>query len=89
METPKITIEVNSEEFDNAIEKANRLVELLREAQQIIDSLSGKPSRPSMRESLMIAMETIRQECETRAQSYGGTCQGSPWERIAKENSAD
>lgn len=89
MEKPKITIEVNSEELDQVIKKANRLVELLREAQQIVDSLSGKPSRPSMRESLMITMETIRQECETRAQSYGGTCQGSPWERIAKGNSAD
>ena len=35
------------------------------------------------------AVESICQELETRAQSYGGTCQGSPWERIAKENSAD
>ena len=83
------TITVNCKELDDAIEKANRLVELLREAQQIIDSLSGKSSRPSLREPLMIAIETIRQECETRAQSYGGTCQGSPWERIAKGNSAD
>lgn len=40
MPKPEITIEVNSEELDQAIEKANRLVELLREAQQIIDSLS-------------------------------------------------
>lgn len=28
--------------LDAAVEKANRLVELLREAKQIVDSLSGK-----------------------------------------------
>lgn len=37
-----VKIEVDSDELDIAIEKANRLVELLREAQQIISSLSGK-----------------------------------------------
>lgn len=36
-----ITIEINTEQVDEAIEKANRLVELLKEAVQIIDSLSG------------------------------------------------
>lgn len=37
----KIAIELDSEALDEAIEKANRLGELLREVQQIIDSLSG------------------------------------------------
>ena len=41
---PDIKIKVNCEELDKAIEKANRLVELLREAKQIIDSLSPKPN---------------------------------------------
>ena len=36
---PDIKIKVNCDELDKAIEKANRLVELLREAKQIIDSL--------------------------------------------------
>lgn len=43
--TPKrtagITIEVESASIDDAIEKANRLVELLREAATLIDSLSA------------------------------------------------
>lgn len=38
----KVEVEVCTEDLDEAIEKANRLVELLREAQQIIDSLFGK-----------------------------------------------
>ena len=37
----KVDISLDSEALDNTIEKANRLVELLREAQQIFDSLSG------------------------------------------------
>ena len=37
----EIHVELNSEDLDEAIKKANRLVELLREAQQIVDSLSG------------------------------------------------
>ncbi len=37
-----IKIEVNSDELDSIIEKANRLVEILREAQQIVNSLSTK-----------------------------------------------
>ena len=36
------TVEVDSSSIDVAIEKANRLVELLREASAIIDSLSGR-----------------------------------------------
>lgn len=35
----EINIDVETKKLDEAIEKANRLVELLREAQQIIDSL--------------------------------------------------
>lgn len=37
----ELTISVNCTELDAAIDKANRLVELLREASQIINSLSG------------------------------------------------
>ena len=36
---PEIIVEVDTKNIDAAIEKANRLVELLQEAQQIIDSL--------------------------------------------------
>lgn len=35
----KVKISLDSKELDQAIEKANRLIELLREVQQIIDSL--------------------------------------------------
>lgn len=34
-----VRLRLDTSEIDTAIEKANRLVELLREAQQIIDSL--------------------------------------------------
>lgn len=37
-----ITIEVNTQSLDEAIEKASRLVELLQEASHSIDSLSGR-----------------------------------------------
>lgn len=40
----EITINVNTAGLDAAIEKANRLLELLREAASIIDSLSGRES---------------------------------------------
>ena len=59
MENPKITIEVNTEELDQVIEKANRLVELLREAQQIIDSLSGKEQNHSRLDAFMVALDEI------------------------------
>lgn len=36
----EINIEVKADGLDEIIEKTNRLVELLREAQQIIDSLT-------------------------------------------------
>lgn len=41
MAKQEITVKVNCEQLDEGIEKANRLVELLREVQRIIDSLSG------------------------------------------------
>ena len=59
MENPKLTIEVNTEELDQVIEKANRLVELLREAQQIIDSLSGKEQNHSRLDAFMVALNEI------------------------------
>ena len=40
MEEAKITIYFDYTVIDEMIDKVNRLVELLREAQQIIDSLS-------------------------------------------------
>ena len=36
----KVDVDVDIDKIEKAIEKANRLVELLREAKQIIDSLS-------------------------------------------------
>lgn len=42
----EITIAVDTAELDVAIEKANRLLELLREAASIIDSLSAQKSKP-------------------------------------------
>lgn len=41
---PSNHISVDSSELDTAIEKANRLVELLREASNIVDSLSSRNS---------------------------------------------
>lgn len=38
----RVRIEVDSSDLDKAIEKANRLAELLREAAAIISSLSGR-----------------------------------------------
>lgn len=38
----EVDIKVEHMELDEAIEKANQLIELLREAQKIVDSLSGK-----------------------------------------------
>lgn len=37
----EITIQANTEGLDTAIEKANQLLETLKEAQKISDSLSG------------------------------------------------
>ena len=37
----KVAISLDTTDLDEAIEKANRLVELLQEATQIIDSLSS------------------------------------------------
>ncbi len=42
-----VKIKVEQESLDKAVEQANRLVGLLQEAQQIIDSLSGKESLES------------------------------------------
>lgn len=39
---PTVKIEIDNNELDTTMEKANRLVGLLREAKQIISSLSGK-----------------------------------------------
>ena len=41
MKPIKPSIEIEVDGLDEAIEKANRLLELLREAVSIIDSLSG------------------------------------------------
>ncbi len=42
MEKPEISIGIDTNEIDTAIEKANRLVELLQEASSISASLFGK-----------------------------------------------
>lgn len=41
-QTDSLIIEIDCRDLDRATEKANRLVELLREASSIIDSLSSK-----------------------------------------------
>lgn len=41
MERPTVSIRVEMEQIDQTIEKANQLVALLREASDLIDSLSG------------------------------------------------
>lgn len=38
----KLTAKIDTAEIDEAIKKANRLVELLQEASMIVDSLSGR-----------------------------------------------
>ena len=38
----KLTAKIDTAEIDEAIKKANRLVELLQEASTIVDSLSGQ-----------------------------------------------
>lgn len=43
----EVEISLDSKTLDQAIEKANRLAELLREAQQMIDSLFGKEKSES------------------------------------------
>ena len=42
MAEPTVKIHVDTDELDDATEKANRLVDLLKEASRIVDSLSGK-----------------------------------------------
>ncbi len=41
MDKLNLPIEIDTKQLDEAIEKANRLLTLLREAQTIINSLSG------------------------------------------------
>lgn len=38
----KIKLTVDTTELDDATEKANQLINLLKEAKQLIDSLSGR-----------------------------------------------
>lgn len=40
--TLDVDVTMNTDEIDEAIEKANRLVELLREASSLASSLAGK-----------------------------------------------
>ena len=42
MDKRTVKIHINPDELNDAIEKANRLVALLKEARLIVDSLSGK-----------------------------------------------
>ena len=57
-----ITIEINTEQVDEAIEKANRLVELLKEAVQIIDSLCGKSRADMCNLALAGALEELKSQ---------------------------
>lgn len=47
-----VCIAVDTTDLDKAIEKANRLIELLREAQQIIDSLHGQKTQVEIKLNL-------------------------------------
>ena len=51
----KVAISLDTTDLDEAIEKANRLVELLREATQIIDSLSSINSKVNADELAVLA----------------------------------
>ena len=51
----KVAISLDTTDLDEAIEKANRLVELLREATQIIDSLSSTNSKVNVDEFAVLA----------------------------------
>lgn len=42
MAEQKVKIEIDDKELDTLTAKANQLIELLREVQQTIDSLSGR-----------------------------------------------
>lgn len=46
----KLKIELDCEELDEVIEKANQLSKLLREAQQIIDSLAYRKGEERIRD---------------------------------------
>lgn len=65
---PHTKVLVDFSELDTAIEKANRLVELLREASDIIDSLSGRAisSADDVVDKVMRALGTM--------ESSGGCC---------------
>ena len=56
-----IEIELDSEDLDRAIEKADRLVGLLQEAQQIVDSLSGREVSSIPERDLQYLRETAIQ----------------------------
>ena len=45
MPKPEVKVNVDVTQLDEAIEKANRLVALLEEAQRLLDSLCGRNSK--------------------------------------------
>lgn len=61
-----ITVSVDTTELDDAIEKANRLVELLQEAQQIISSLNGESSPVDITNLADLMSKSIRDTISKR-----------------------
>ena len=64
----EVDIKVEHKELDESIEKANQLVELLIEAQKIVDSLSGKKctsDKDQVLEAFILASKEIITESES------------------------
>lgn len=64
-----ITVSVDMTELDAAIEKANRLVELLQEAQQIISSLNGESPPVNITNLADLMSKSIRDTISKRQTS--------------------
>lgn len=72
----EICIQVNTEGIDEAIEKANRLKELLEEVQASIDSLSSKNHKENMAVDCAVQhIQALLKQCEeSRKADFGEPC---------------
>lgn len=72
----EICIQVNTEGIDEAIEKANRLKELLEEVQTSIDSLSSKNHKENMAVDCAVQhIQALLKQCEeNRKADFGEPC---------------
>lgn len=62
----KIEIEFEAKGLDTIIEKANRLVQLLREAEQIVNSLSGKGTSEAIKKFTKLVETHLEEELKNR-----------------------